>query len=48
MKIPLIGAVPSKPKVVFVQGEEDQRAALARVIQQQHRLLSKLTEIGEP
>ena len=38
---------PSKPRVVLTNGEDDQRAALARLIQQRHRLASKLPKMGE-
>jgi metallo-beta-lactamase family protein len=38
---------PSKPRVVLTHGEEDQRAALARVIQQRYRLPSKLPKMGD-
>jgi metallo-beta-lactamase family protein len=38
---------PSKPRVVLTHGEDDQRAALAKVIQQRHRLPSKLPKMGE-
>jgi metallo-beta-lactamase family protein len=38
---------PSKPRVVLVHGEDDQRAALARLIQQRYRLPSKLPAMGE-
>ena len=38
---------PSKPRVVLTHGEDDQRAALARVIQKRYRLLSKLPKMGE-
>lgn len=38
---------PSKPRVVLTHGEDDQRAALARLIQQRYRLLSKLPKMGE-
>ena len=38
---------PSKPRVVLTHGEDDQRAALARLIQQRHRLPSKLPKMGE-
>ncbi len=38
---------PSKPRVVLVHGEDDQRAALARLIQQRYRLPSKLPKMGE-
>jgi len=39
--------VPSKPRVVLTHGEDDQRAALAKLIQQRHRLTSKLAKMGE-
>ena len=38
---------PSKPRVVLTHGEDDQRAALARLIQQRYRLPSKLPKMGE-
>ena len=38
---------PSKPRVVLTHGEDDQRAALARLIQQRYRLSSKLPKLGE-
>jgi len=38
---------PSKPRVVLTHGEDDQRAALARLIQQRHRLPSTLPKMGE-
>ncbi len=38
---------PCKPRVVLTHGEDDQRAALARLIQQRHRLPSKLPKMGE-
>lgn len=38
---------PSKPRVVLTHGEDDQRAALARLIQQRHRLPSKLPKMNE-
>ena len=38
---------PSKPRVVLTHGEDDQRDALARLIQQGHRLASKLPKMGE-
>ena len=38
---------PSKPRVVVTHGEDDQRAALAKVIQRRHRLPSKLPKMGE-
>jgi len=37
----------SKPRVVLTHGEDDQRAALARLIQQRHRLPSKLPKMNE-
>jgi metallo-beta-lactamase family protein len=37
----------SKPRVVLTHGEDDQRAALARLIQRRHRLPSKLPKMGE-
>ncbi|MFL6501515.1 MAG: MBL fold metallo-hydrolase RNA specificity domain-containing protein, partial [Candidatus Udaeobacter sp.] len=38
---------PSKPRVVLTHGEDDQRSALATLIQQQHRLQSELPKLGE-
>ncbi len=38
---------PSKPRVVLTHGEDDQRAALARMIQERFRLPSKLPAMGE-
>ena len=38
---------PSKPRVVLTHGEDDQRAALAKLIQQRHQLPSKLPKMGE-
>jgi len=38
---------PSKPRVVLTHGEDDQRTALARLIQQRHRLPSKLPKMNE-
>jgi predicted metal-dependent RNase len=38
---------PSTPRVVLTHGEDDQRAALAKLIQQRHRLTSKLPKMGE-
>jgi metallo-beta-lactamase family protein len=38
---------PSKPRVVLVHGEDDQRSALARLIQQRYRLPSILPKMGE-
>jgi metallo-beta-lactamase family protein len=38
---------PSKPRVVLTHGEDDQRAALAKLIQQRYRLPSKLPKMGE-
>jgi metallo-beta-lactamase family protein len=38
---------PSKPSVILTHGEDDQRAALAKLIQQRHRLPSKLPKMGE-
>ena len=38
---------PSKPRVVLTHGEDDQRAALARLIQQRHLLPSTLPKMGE-
>jgi predicted metal-dependent RNase len=37
---------PSNPRVLLTHGEDDQRAALARLIQQRHRLPSTLPEMG--
>jgi metallo-beta-lactamase family protein len=37
---------PSKPRVVLTHGEDDQRAALVRLIQQRHRLPSTLPKMG--
>jgi metallo-beta-lactamase family protein len=37
----------SKPRVVLTHGEDDQRAALARLIQRRHRLPSKLPKMSE-
>jgi metallo-beta-lactamase family protein len=37
----------SKPRVVLTHGEDDQRAVLARAIQQRHRLPSKLPKMSE-
>src|SRR5215468_6731161 len=37
----------SKPRVVLTHGEEDERAALAKLIQQRYRLPSKLPKLGE-
>jgi metallo-beta-lactamase family protein len=39
---------PSKPSVILTHGEDDQRAALAKLIQQRHRLPSQLPKMGEP
>src|SRR6516164_2605642 len=38
---------PSKPRVVLTHGEDDQRTGLARLIQQRHRLPSKLPKMNE-
>jgi len=38
---------PSKPRVVLTHGDDDQRTALARLIQQRHRLASKLPKMNE-
>jgi metallo-beta-lactamase family protein len=38
---------PSKPRLILTHGEDDQRAALARAIQQRYRLPSKLPAMGE-
>jgi metallo-beta-lactamase family protein len=38
---------PRKPRVVLTHGEDEPRAALAKKIQQQHRLPSKLPDLGE-
>jgi len=38
---------PSKPLVILTHGEDDQRSALARLIQQRHRLPSKLPKMNE-
>lgn len=38
---------PSKPRVVLVHGEDNERAALARLIQQRYRLPSKLPKMNE-
>src|SRR5262249_50459117 len=38
---------PSKPRVVLTHGEDDQRAALAKQIQQRHQLTCKLPKIGD-
>jgi metallo-beta-lactamase family protein len=38
---------PSKPRVVLTHGEDDQRAALARLIQRRYRLPSKLPKMGD-
>src|SRR5215471_9418466 len=37
----------SKPRVVLTHGEDDQRAALAKQIQQRHQLTCKLPKMGE-
>lgn len=38
---------PSKPRVVLTHGEDDQRGALAKLIQQRHRMKSALPALGE-
>ena len=38
---------PCQPRVVLTHGEDDQRAALAKLIQQRHRLPSHLPAMGE-
>jgi metallo-beta-lactamase family protein len=38
---------PSRPRVVPTHGEDDQRAALAKLIQQRHRRPSALPKIGK-
>jgi metallo-beta-lactamase family protein len=38
---------PSRPRVILTHGEDDQRGALARVIQKRHRLPSGLPKMGE-
>jgi len=38
---------PIKPRVVLTHGEDDQRAALAKQIQQRHQLTCKLPKIGD-
>jgi metallo-beta-lactamase family protein len=38
---------PSKPRVVLTHGEDDQRAALAKIIQEKFRLPSKSPAMGE-
>jgi metallo-beta-lactamase family protein len=38
---------PSKPRAVLTHGEDDQRAALAKLIQQRYRLTSTLPKLGE-
>jgi metallo-beta-lactamase family protein len=38
---------PSKPRVVLTHGEDDQRAALAKLIQKRYRLASRLPGMGE-
>ena len=38
---------PSKARVVLTHGEDDQRAALAKLIQQRYRLPSKLSKLGD-
>jgi metallo-beta-lactamase family protein len=38
---------PSRPRVVLTHGEDDQRAALARLIQQRHQLPSTLPKMGD-
>ena len=38
---------PSKPRVILTHGEDDERAALGRMIQQRHRIPSKLPKMNE-
>jgi metallo-beta-lactamase family protein len=38
---------PSKPRLILTHGEDDQRAALARVIQLRYRIPAKLPGMGE-
>ena len=38
---------PSKPQVVLTHGEDEPRAALARKIQQQYQLSSRLPNMGD-
>jgi metallo-beta-lactamase family protein len=38
---------PSKPRVILTHGEDDQRGALAKLIQQRHRLPSELPKMNE-
>jgi metallo-beta-lactamase family protein len=38
---------PSKPRVILTHGEDDQRGALAKLIQQKFRLPSKSPTMGE-
>jgi metallo-beta-lactamase family protein len=38
---------PSRPRVILTHGEDDQRGALARLIQKRHRLSSKVPKMGE-
>jgi metallo-beta-lactamase family protein len=38
---------PCKPRVVLTHGEDDQRAALARLIQQRYQLPANLPRMGE-
>jgi len=38
---------PAKPRVVVIHGEDDQRAALAKKIQQQYHLRSTLPKMGD-
>jgi metallo-beta-lactamase family protein len=38
---------PKKPRVILTHGEDDQRAALAKIIQQRFRLPSKSPAMGE-
>lgn len=38
---------PSKPRVILTHGEDDQRAALAKMIQTKFRLPSKSPTMGE-
>jgi predicted metal-dependent RNase len=38
---------PGRARVVLTHGEDDQRAALAKLIQQRYRLTSKLPRMGD-
>ena len=38
---------PARPRVVVTHGEDDQRAALAKRIQQQYHLRSTLPKMGD-